>query len=178
MELQMISIILSSITAIIAIIISIISINKQTKSQNINATIQLFDKRFEIYNYVLDMWFVIGYFDGKMKALNLPYKYENIIKLSKLTDPIIEDKINDCYTKCEKFAHLYKPLFSGKSFEYLKRVLPLFKEYIKGVYHKQIFKNDSEIVYQEIKEILKMKNFGMDDLQNFIDLSDVKRLDN
>ena len=84
MIIQIISIILSSILSLIAVGVSIISIKKQTRSQNINASIQLFDKRFEIYNFIVDLWYIVGYFEGCQDLYkNTKKSYKNVIKYIK-----------------------------------------------------------------------------------------------
>ena len=88
MIVEIISIVLSSLTAIIAIIISIISINKQTTSQNINATIQLFDKRFEIYLFTIELWYIIGYFEGGLdSSTKNKHTFAEILSYTKKSKP-------------------------------------------------------------------------------------------
>ena len=177
---NIISIVLSSTLSLIAVVISVIAIKKQTKSQNINANIQLFDKRYQIHQYVYDMWVVVGYFESLLDNANYKHTYVNIIKLlqsAELSNEI-KEKINNAYENSEKYEMMSGLLFSGRSAEYLKEILPLFTIYINGIHHKYcLFEKISNDAYKQIFAIYKTENFGMNDLNQFLDLSDVKRLD-
>lgn len=181
MVLSIISIVLSSLLSLIAIIISVIAIKKQTRSQDVNANIQLFDKRFEIYKYVYDMWFIVGYFEGGLDKAKSKHTYAEIMSLLKYIDLTeeIQDKINKAYSDSQKFEYMYELLFSGKSKEYLEKTLPLFTIYINGIYHKKCVDVQSgNQAYNKLFKIFKEENYGMFDLHQYLDLSDVKRLDN
>ena len=109
MVVEIISIILSSVLSLIAVAVSIISINKQTKSQNINATIQLFDKRFEIYNFMIDAWYIVGYFEGGLDKEKIQkHYYSEIISFVNHVDltPDIISRIQTAYINCNKYKRM------------------------------------------------------------------------
>lgn len=181
MAAEIISIILSSSLSLIAVIISIISIKKQTKSQNIEASIQLFDKRFEIYNFVLDLWYIVGYFEGfqDIKSKKNHY-YNELVTLIKKTDlkNDIANNVEYAYLNSKKFERMQSCLFSGKISEYLKKLLSNFSIYIHGIYHRCSLGNDiSETAYKEILKLHETEDIDMEELQQYIDLSDIKRID-
>ena len=181
MVVEIISIILSSVLSTIAVVVSIISINKQTKSQNINATIQLFDKRFEIYNFMIDAWYIVGYFEGGLdKAKIQKHCYAEIISFVNHVDltPDIISRIQTAYINCNKYERMQELLFSGQVANYLDKFLSNFSTYISGIYHKRIVdKKTTEKAYIEIIKLHKTQNLDMEELMKFINLSDIKRLD-
>lgn len=181
MTIEIISIILSSTLSLIAIIISIISINKQTKSQNINSTIALFDKRFDIYNFVIELWYIVGYFEGGQDLKpNTKHTYQEIISFINHIDlsDEMKEKIKIAYIKSNKYSSMTKCLFSGKVEEYLNKLISSFTTYINGIYHKKsIDQQREEQAYQQIINLYETENIDMDKLRQFIDLSDIKRLD-
>ncbi len=181
MAVQIVSIVLSSLTAIIAIIISIISIDKQTKSQNINATIQLFDKRFEIYLFTIELWYIIGYFEGGLdNSSKNKHTYAEILSYTRKVNlnNDIRNKIDIAYEKSQKYKVLHKCLFEGSAEEYLERLISAFSTYITGIYYgKSIDSENEEKNYQTILKLIKSKDFDMQNLRQYIDLSDIKRLD-
>lgn len=181
MMIQIINIISSSILSLIAIIISIISINKQTKSQNINSTIALFDKRFDIYNFVIELWYIVGYFEGGQDLKQTPkHTYQEIISLINHIElsSEIRDKIKTAYIKSNKYSSMTKCLFSGEIEEYLTKLISSFSIYINGIYHnKSIDPQREEHAYKQIIKLHETENIDIDKLRQFIDLSDIKRLD-
>lgn len=76
MRLEMVSICVNACLSAIAIIVSIIAIRNQTKEQKLQNAIQLFDKRVEIFSYIMEIF----------KMANVVYKDykfpENINRLS------------------------------------------------------------------------------------------------
>ncbi len=183
MVVEIISIVLSSVLSLIAVAVSIISINKQTKSQNINATIQLFDKRFEIYNFMTDAWYIVGFFEGFKKGLNINDNnntYNTIIQLvkkCKLSQDIL-NRIELANANSKRYQYMQGLLFSGKVRDYLGKFLSNFSIYINGIYFKRITdKEKTEKAYCEIMKLHKTQKLDMEELMKFINLSDVKRLD-
>ena len=178
---EIISIILSSILSLIAVVISIISIKKQTKSQNINASIQLFDKRFEIYNFVLDIWYIVGYFEGCLDAnKKKKHYYKEIISLINVIDldDDIANKVKYAYQNCNKYLRMQDCLFSGPVSDYLDKLLSNFSTYIHGIYHGLSFgKNFEEYAYSELLKLHQTEEIDTNELRQYIDLSDIKRLD-
>lgn len=181
MVVEIVSIVLSSLLSLIAVIISVVSIKKQTRSQNINSNIQLFDKRFQIYNFVNEAWFVVGYFDGALNFFgNKKHKFEDIMKLVKTTNLVkdIEPKINKLYANSKYYENMQELLFSGKPSEYLNSFLSAFSIYIDRIYSKEsLDNNEEETAYQKLIRLLDSKDFDMEELRKFLDLSDIKRLD-
>ena len=181
MIVEILSVILSSVLSTIAVVVSIISINKQTKSQNINATIQLFDKRFEIYNFMTDAWYIVGYFEGGLDGAKIQkHCYAKIISLINHVNltPDIINRIQIAYINCNKYKRMQKLLFSGQVANYLDKFLSNFSIYISGIYHKRIVdKKTTEKAYSEIIKLHKTQNLDMEELMKFINLSDIKRLD-
>ena len=181
MVVEIISIVLSSLLSLIAVIISIISIKKQTKSQNINSTIALFDKRFEIYNFVLDIWYIVGYFEGSQDAnKKKKHYYQEIISLVKLNglDEDMFRKVKYAYQNSNKYLRMQSCLFSGKVSDYLEKLLSNFSTYIHGIYHGlSIGKDIEEPAYNELLKLHKTEEIDMEELRQYIDLSDIKRLD-
>lgn len=53
---------LTLISTIVAIVISIISINRQTKATNLQASLNLYKLRLDVYIYSLNIWKLIGSF--------------------------------------------------------------------------------------------------------------------
>jgi len=181
MIVEILSIILSSVLSLIAVIISIISINKQTKSQNINASIQLFDKRFEIYNFVLDLWYIIGYFEASQDIRKKKkHNYKQIIDFVRnvnLTKDI-SNKIKLAYQNADRYLRMQSCLFSGKVGNYLQKLLSSFYFYIYGIYHKvSLDKTREELAYKEIFDLYKTEDIDMKELKQYVGLSDIKRLD-
>ena len=167
--------------SLIAVSVSIISIKKQTKSQNINASIQLFDKRFEIYNFIVDLWYIVGYFEGCQDIyINTKKSYKNVIKYIKennLTKDISK-KVEYAYLNSKKYLRMHPCLFSGKVSHYLEKLLSNFTIYIYGIYHKtSLDKNLEEQAYQELFNLYETEDIDMKELRKYIDLSDIKRLD-
>lgn len=180
MIVEIISIILSSLLSLIAVIISIISIKKQTQSQNINSTIALFDKRFEIYNFVLDIWYIVGYFEGGLDSNKQKHYYKEIIALIKniKLSGDIEKKVEHAYKNSKKYLRMQSCLFSGKISDYLENLLLNFSTYIYGIYHAISIGADlEEPAYNELLKLYKTEEIDMEELRHYIDLSDVKRLD-
>lgn len=181
MVVEIISIVLSSLLSLIAVIISIISIKKQTNSQNINSTIALFDKRFEIYNFVIEAWFVVGYFDGALNFLtNKKHYFKDILKIVNNTNisKDVDSKIKKLYINSKRFEDMQELLFSGDISEYLQTFLSNFSTYIDRIYKKEsLDKDEEESAYQELMLLLETKELDMKELKKFLDLSDVKRLD-
>lgn len=181
MAIEIINIILSSILSLIAIIISIVSINKQTKSQNINSTIALFDKRFDIYNFVIELWYIVGYFEGAQDLKqDTKHTYKKIISLINHIDLSneIKDEIKTAYITSNKYSSMTKCLFSGEIEEYLNKLISSFTIYINGIYHKKsIDPQREEQAYNQIINLYKTEDIDIDKLRQFIDLSDIKRLD-
>lgn len=181
MILEIVSIILSSLLSLIAVTVSIVSIKRQIKSQNINSTISLFDKRFEIYNFVNEAWFVIGYFNGALNFFtNKSYHFKDILKIVKSTSlsKDIDANIKKLYINSKKFENMQELLFSGGISEYLNTFLSNFSIYINCIYKKEsLDKKDEENAYQELMDLLETKELDMKELKKFLSLSDIKRLD-
>ena len=181
MIVEIISIILSSLLSLIAVIISIISIKKQTKSQNINSNIALFDKRFEIYNFVLDIWYIVGYFEGSLDSIRKKkHYYQEIIALVNKNglNGDIAKKVDNAYKNSKKYLRMQPCLFSGSVSDYLEKVLSNFTTYIHGIYHRlSIGKDIEEPAYTELTNLYETEEIDMKELRKYIDLSDIKRLD-
>lgn len=179
MLLQIISIVLSSVLSFVAVIISIISIRRQTRSQNISAAIELFDKRFEIYNFVIDAWFIIGYFEGGLDLMKTKKrKYNKIMEFCNQVE-LSEDmnnRIKEAYQNCDKFLRVQKLLFVGEVSDYLEKFLSAFSVYINGIYHKRPLEETlAEETYKRILEMIDNEAIDMRALKEYVDLSDVKR---
>lgn len=181
MSIEIISIILSSLTAIIAIVISIISIKQQTKSQNINATIQLFDKRFEIYLFTIELWYIIGYFEGGLDSCTKnEHTFAEILSYTKNVNlnNDISNKINTAYEKSQKYKILHRCLFDGPTEQYLEILISAFSTYITAIHNgRSIDSKNEEKDYKTILTLIKSKDFDMQNLKQYINLSDIKRLD-
>ncbi len=180
-RLNILAIILPSVLSSIAIIVSIITIKKQITSQNINSTIALFDKRFEIYNYVYNAWYIIGYFESILDNLfnTSKHNYKELIIVNKIDySHDMLNRINIAYSCSSKYENMEKLLFSNKTRYYLGKFLSAFSIYINGIYHKSSIDKDlCESSYLQIMELLDTKDFDMEELRQFLDLSDIKRLD-
>ena len=181
MSLEILSIVLSSVLSLIAVIVSIVSIRRQTHSQNVTAAIQLFDKRFEIYNFVIDAWFIIGYFEGGLDLKNGENHYYNqIVEFCGQVElsQDIRNRIKVAYENVDRFKRMQSLLFSGDVSDYLKKFLSAFSIYISGIHHKRTLeKNLAEETYRCILEMYDTEEIDMKQLKEFIDLSDVKRID-
>ena len=177
---QLLSIISSSIIAIVAVIVSIISIKRQTKSQMIDANIQLFDKRFEIYLFTIDLWYIFGYFEAALDIKRSKRNYETILSIvneTKLSQEITS-KIEYAFKNIHKYEVMQKCLFSEKISKYLKNLLLCFSFYISGIYNKKcadlkLFNH----AYKDIKKLLETQDIDMEELKKFICLNDIMRKD-
>ncbi len=178
---DIISIILSSILAVVAIFISISSLNRQTKSQKQNATIQLFDKRFEIYLFVVELWQIVGYFCGDINLdENKTYSYKEVLALSKSIkiNENMQNKINFAYCNSNKYYYMQKCLFEGNVQKYLDDILSSFTIYITGIYFKNSMDKEFEQpAYDKIISLYKTKTFDLEELRQYIYLADIKRND-
>jgi len=69
-------------------------------------------------------------------------------------------------------------LFAGKVQDYLKNLLSAFSIYINGVYHKaSIDKEFENKAYKKLFNLYKKQSIDMKELKDYINLSDIKRLD-
>lgn len=179
MIVEIVGIILNSVLSTIAVVVSIVAINRQRQSQNINANIQLFDKRFEIYNFVLDIWYIVGYFEGALDANKMTHKYSNIIEIvkRKKLEGDIARRVECAYLNAKKFLRLQGCLFDGKISEYLWKLLSNFETYIFGINNKISIGSDvEEPAYKNLLKLYKTEEIDMETMRQYLDLSDVKRL--
>ena len=171
--------IVSIVVSLAAVVVAVISINKQRQSQNINATIQLFDKRFEIYNFVLDIWFIVGYFEGALVANKKKHKYCNIIEIvkNKGLKGDIAKRVEYAYINAKKYLRMQECLFEGKISEYLYELLSNFETYIFGIHLGMSIGADvEEPAYQNLLNLRKTEKLDVEEMRQYLDLSDVKRL--
>lgn len=168
---QVISIVCSSVIAVVAVIVSIISIKRQTKSQMIDANIQLFDKRFEIYLFTIDLWYIIGYLEAGLDILRKKRTYKNILKSVnklKFSEEVLK-KIEKAYQNSHKYEIMQKCLFSGSVSDYLNQLLSNFTIYINGIYHKNsVFEEYEETAYQNLLELYRTQEIDTEELRKFI----------
>ncbi|MBE7074799.1 MAG: hypothetical protein E7376_02335 [Clostridiales bacterium] len=180
MVVEIVSIVLSCLTSVVAIVVSIVSIRQQTKSQNINASIQLFDKRFEIYKFTCDLWYIVGYLEAGLNINNKKHNFSEIIELVNEIEFTSEfkNRIENAYVNSRKYEIMQECLFAGKVQDYLKNLLSAFSIYINGVYHKaSIDKEFENKAYKKLFNLYKKQSIDMKELKDYINLSDIKRLD-
>ena len=176
---EIVGIILNSVLSTIAVVVSIVAINRQRQSQNINANIQLFDKRFEIYNFVLDIWYIVGYFEGALDANKMTHKYSNIIEIvkRKKLEGDIAKRVEYAYINAKKYLRMQECLFEGKISEYLDELLSNFETYIFGIHLGMSIGADvEELAYQNLLNLRKTEKLDVEEMRQYLDLSDVKRL--
>ena len=177
---QLVSIICSSIIAIVAVVVSIISIKRQTKSQMIDANIQLFDKRFEIYLFAIDLWYIFGYFESCLDLKKCKHNYKNILSIVNEKEPSKEvfSKIHFAFKNIHKYEVMQKCLFSEKISKYLEELLINFSFYISGIYNKKCaYLRAYEHAYRDVRKMLATQDIDMAELKKFICLNDIMRND-
>lgn len=177
MALEILSIVLSTLVSLIAIIVSFIAIKKQTQMETISANIQLFDKRFDIFFFTIDMWYVVGYFEGIFSEKEV-HTFQSILDYVNTHDlpQNVEQKIIQGHELCFKYEIMVKSLFDGRICDILINELNLFDNYIKPIANKA--KMSSVTLEENYKNLLINRNesrFGIEEINNYLRLSDIKR---
>ena len=104
-------------------------------------------------------------------------KFYHTQKKVNLNDDI-RNKIDIAYEKSQKYKILHKCLFEGSTEQYLENLISAFSTYITAIhYGRSINSKNEEKDYKTILNLIKTKDFDLQNLKQYIDLSDIKRLD-
>ena len=166
------------ILSVIAILISIISIRQQTKSQDTNACIQLYDKRFEIFLYILELWYIVGFFEGAIVKNKKEKKYQSVLDINLGLRPEydISKRIEVSHNNAFKFKAMYKSLYSGNVGLYIGELLSAYYKFIVGIYERdKIATSEQEKAYAKLMELKDTQDSGIEEINDYLMLSDVKR---
>ena len=132
---ELVSIIINSSLSLIAIVISILTIIKQTNEQKVQNTIQLYDRRINVFSYFMDIYTFSGYLAGyygfdKDKPFNEVYeKVKFAIENKKLDDEIYQKIINMRY-EADKMRYLTQTLFEKELSDFICKLILDFSNYV------------------------------------------------
>jgi len=186
MGLEIVSIIISSCVSVLAITVSIISLNRQTRAQNLQSTIELYDRRIKIYCLLLDIVKMVGYTNGHAglkKDEPNPSAAElfEFIKRVPLPDDVSE-KIANLVDDGEHLGIQARGLFKKELGDYIVEVIRCFRKYagtLKGLKRNYKIKIEDEENFKHLYSLIKDKErVGViSEINAYIDLSDIKRVD-
>ena len=186
MWVEVFGIILNSILSLIAIIVSVIAIKKQTQEQKLQNTIQLFDKRIQIYTYLTEIFGMSGVV---RMHLHLPSIEQNV-SFKQFKKGVEQNWINDEQLKilttmtnmAGTMSTQATALFEKDLAKYIEETIDLFVDFVDVLVDfnccdKPINKegyNTFLKLYQHIKD--NKKGEIINKINAYLNLTDIKRV--
>ena len=183
---ELASIIINSCLSVIAIVISIITIIRQTKEQKLQNTIQLYDKRSNIFCYLMDVYKMSGYLAGlygldDKKPFEEPYEKVKVAIHTRKIDRDIYEKILDMRDDADKMSNLTMGLFEKELSSLMCTLMRDFSNFVAVIKKirggNTLFSQDHYKVFQRLyKTVITYKVDGFNEkINKYISLVDIKR---
>ena len=132
---ELASIIINSCLSVIAIVISIITIIRQTKEQKLQNTIQLYDRRINVYCYFMDIYKMSGYLAGfygfkEKDTFSESFAVVKEALENKKLDSDIYNKILNMHYESDKMRYLTTTLFEKELSIFMCSLMKSFSDYV------------------------------------------------
>ena len=180
---SIISLILDFVLALIAIIVSIVSIKRQTKEQELSNTIQLFEKRLNIYIYLENIFRFSGIIFAKLNIFtpNTTFEqFKNNVRKNKLSEYDLSS-VEELLDEQNIIKNQALALFEPKLSKYIIETIELFDDFFNVILelsnsNKQAT-NLHYLVYKSLIERIHDKEEGgiVSKINDYIILYDIKR---
>lgn len=124
---------------------------------------------------------MVGYLEGVLCFAGVKkHSFDDVLRVVDNSDfPCdMRGKIEELYNNSKIFNDMQDLLFSGAVSDYLKEFLANFAVYIDRVFRKCSLDSQEEgRAYKALLRLAKTKDFDLNEIKKFLDLSDIKRAD-